>query len=137
MGGELKVRDVMSTEVTTVDVNDKLTIADDVMRLGRIRHMPVLDADGSIVGVLSQRDLFRGALARSLGYGVHGQQKLLEILFVKEVMSTNPATIGPDEPLSAAARLLSERKIGCLPVVEGGKLAGILTEGDFVRLAMS
>ena len=131
------VRDVMSSEVTTLDVNDKLEIADDVMRLGRIRHMPVLEPDGSIAGVVSQRDLFRGALARCLGYGEHAQQKLLGILLVKEVMSTNPATIGPDTPLSEAARILHEKKIGCLLVVEDGKLVGILTEGDFVRLAMS
>jgi CBS domain-containing protein len=131
------VRDVMSAEVTTLDVNDRLAIADDVMRLGRIRHMPVLEPDGSIAGIVSQRDLFRGALARSLGYGEHAQQKLLGILYVKDVMSRDPATIGPDEPLSEAARRLHEGKIGCLLVVEGGKLVGILTEGDFVRLAMS
>ena len=131
------VRDVMSSEVTTLDVNDRLVIADDVMRLGRIRHLPVIDQDGSIAGVLSQRDLFRGALARSLGYGEHAQEKLLAILFVKDVLTRDPVTIGPDEPLANAARLMTERKIGCLIVVEDDKLVGILTEGDFVRLAFT
>ena len=93
------VRSVMSADVTTLDVNDRLAIADDVMNLGRIRHMPVLDGDGSIAGIVSQRDLFRGALARTLGYGEHAQQKLLDILYVKDVMSCDPMTIGPDEPL--------------------------------------
>jgi acetoin utilization protein AcuB len=128
------VREAMSSEVTTLEVNDKLSIADDVMRLGRIRHMPVLDEDGSIVGIVSQRDLFRGALARSLGYGEHAQQKLLGLLFVKDVMTTNPSTIGPDEPLSEAARRLHKEKIGCLLVTEDDKLVGILTESDFVQL---
>ena len=137
MGRMQIVRDVMSAEVTTLDANDKLAIADDVMRLGRIRHMPVLEPDGSIAGVVSQRDLFRGALARNLGYGEHAQQKLLGILDVKDVMTNDPATIGPDEPLSEAASRLYESKIGCLLVVEKEKLVGILTEGDFVRLAMS
>ncbi len=130
------VRSVMSTEVSTLDVNDALAIADDVMNLGRIRHMPVLDQDGEIAGVISQRDLFRGALARSLGYGEHAQQKLLGILHVKDVMTNDPATIGPDESLSEAARRLYTKKIGCLLVVESDKLVGILTEGDFVRLAI-
>ena len=131
------VRNVMSKEVTTLDVNDKLAIADDVMKLGRIRHMPVLDADQSIVGIVSQRDLFRGALARNLGYGEHAQQKLLGILYVKDVMTCEPATIDPDALLSDAAERLLDGKIGCLLVVEGEKLVGILTESDFVALALS
>ena len=133
----MRVRDLMSAEVATVLRNDQLLIADDLMRLGRIRHTPVLDeSSGEVVGVLSQRDLFRGALARSLGYGEHAQQKVLGMLRVKDVMTTDPVTIGPDAPLEQAARLMLERKIGCLPVVEDGKLVGILTESDFVRLGL-
>jgi len=136
MSGLRTVREIMTPEVTTLDVNDKLSIADDIMNLGRIRHLPVLEPDGTICGILSQRDLFRGALARSLGYGQHAQQKLLGLLSVKEVMSNEPATIGPDELISEAARRLYEQKIGCLLVVEGGDLIGIVTEGDFVRLSL-
>ena len=136
MSGLKTVRDVMATEVTTLMTNDKLSIADDVMRLGRIRHLPVLGPDGDVQGIVSQRDLFRGALARSLGYGEHAQQKLLDILFVKDVMTNDPATIGPDELLSEAARRMFEGKIGCLLVVENEDLVGILTEGDFVRLKL-
>jgi len=133
----MKVRDLMSAEVATVRRNDKLVIADDLMNLGRIRHTPVLDDDGDeVVGILSQRDLFRGALARAIGYGSHAQQKLLNQLAVKDVMTTDPVTTTPDTPLAEAARLMLERKIGCLPVVERGRLIGILTESDFVRLAL-
>lgn len=133
----MKVRDLMSAEVATVLRNDQLLIADDLMRLGRIRHTPVLDeGTGEVVGVLSQRDLFRGALARSLGYGEHAQQKMLGMLRVKDVMTTDPVTVRPDAPLAEAARIMLERKIGCLPVVEAGKLVGILTESDFVRLGL-
>jgi CBS domain-containing protein len=123
----------MSPEVTTLRRNDKLSIADDVMRLGRIRHLPVLDEDGQVVGIVSQRDLFRGALARALGYGAHAQQKILGQLVVKEVMTNDPITIGPEAPLTEAARLMLHRKIGALVVVDGGQLVGILTESDFVR----
>jgi CBS domain-containing protein len=133
MASEPQVRDLMSSEVVTLRRNDQLSIADDVMRLGRIRHLPVLDDDERLVGIVSQRDLFRGALARALGYGVHAQQKLLGQLLVKEVMTNDPITIAPDAPLAAAARLMLERKVGALPVVEGDRLVGILTESDFVK----
>jgi CBS domain-containing membrane protein len=132
---ELKVRDLMTADPTTLKRNDKLTLADDIMRLGRVRHLPVLDDDGqSLVGIVTQRDLFRDALAQALGYGRHAQRKILDTLSVKDVMTTDVVTTGPDTPLIEAARLLTERKIGCLPIVESGRLIGILTEGDFVAL---
>jgi CBS domain-containing membrane protein len=131
----LRVRDVMTPDVTTLKRNDKLTLADDIMHLGRIRHLPVLDDDGQqVVGLVSQRDLFRGALARALGYGRRAQRKVLDTLAVKEVMTSDVITTSPDTPLTEAARVLAERKIGCLPVVEDGRLVGILTEGDFVAM---
>lgn len=124
----------MARDVRTLGRNDNLSIADDVMRLERIRHLPVLDDEGeTVVGVVSQRDLFRGALARALGYGEHAQQKLLGQLVVKEVMTNDPVTVGPEEPLEQAARTMLDAKIGCLPVVEDGRLVGILTEADFVE----
>jgi CBS domain-containing protein len=132
---ELRVRDIMSTDVTTLKRNDKLTLADDIMKLGRIRHLPVLDDDGKqLVGMVSQRDLFRGALASALGYGQHAQRKVLDTLFVKEVMSSELITTTPDTPLVEAARILTQRKIGCLPVIDKGVLVGIVTEGDFVAM---
>jgi CBS domain-containing membrane protein len=132
----LRVRDLMTREVTTLKRNDRLTLADDVMRLGRIRHLPVLDDDGQeLVGIVSQRDLFRGALAAALGYGQRAHRKVLDTLAVKDVMSTDLVTTSPDTPLDQAARILMERKVGCLLVVENERLAGILTEGDFVALA--
>jgi CBS domain-containing protein len=131
------VRDLMSHEVTTVRSNDRLSLVDDVMRLGRIRHLPVVDDDDEkkLVGLVSLRDVFRGSLARALGYGVREQQRLLDMLFVREVMTTELVTTTPDAPLAQAARLMAKRKLGCLPVLEEGKLVGILTEGDFVARA--
>src|SRR5579863_9584553 len=132
---DLRVSDVMTADPTTLKRNDKLTLADDIMRLGRVRHLPVLDDDGQLlVGIVSQRDLFRDALAHALGYGRHAQRKMLDTLSVKDVMNTDVATTSPDTSLIDAARILTERKIGCLPVVDAGRLVGILTEGDFVAL---
>jgi len=132
---ELKVRDVMTADPTTLKRNDKLTLADDIMTLGRVRHLPVVDDDDqTVVGIVTQRDLFRDALAQALGYGRHAQRKILDTLSVKDVMATEVITASPDASLVEAAKILTERKIGCLPVVENGKLVGILTEGDFVAL---
>jgi CBS domain-containing membrane protein len=132
---QINVRDVMTAEVTTLKRNEKLTLADDLMHLGRIRHLPVLDDDGEqLVGIVSQRDLFRSALAKALGYGQSAQRKLLDTFSVKEVMTTDVITTTPGTPLIEAARVLMQHKIGCLPVVENGRLVGILTEGDFVAM---
>jgi CBS domain-containing membrane protein len=138
MDASMPVSDLMSTDVATLRRNDKLSIADDVMRLGRIRHLPVVDDDGKVVGLLSQRDLFRGALATALGYGEHGQQKLMELLLVKEVMTSDVITVTGDVLIADAARTMVDRKLGCLPVVDdAGEPIGIVTESDFVRLVLS
>ena len=130
----LQVRDVMSREVHTVKRNDELGIADAVMKQERVRHLPVLDGDGEVCAVVSQRDLFRGALLRALGFGSRAEESMLKQVAVKEAMSSEIQTTAPDTPVADAARLMIERKIGCLPVIENGKLVGIVTETDFVRL---
>jgi len=132
----IPVSKLMTKEVVTLNANEPLSFADDVMRLGRIRHMPVVDDDGELVGILSQRDLFRDALARTLGYGSHAQAKVLGMLHAKEVMSTGVETIEPNTPLDEAAQIMLRKKIGCLVVVEAQEIVGILTESDFVRLAV-
>lgn len=131
------VRDVMTHDVVTLGRNDSLRSADDVMRLGRIRHLVVLDDEGKLAGIVSQRDLFHGGLIRALGYGSHARAKALDSLLVKEAMRTEVITTTPDTPLAEAAKLLIQHKIGCLIVLDGDKIAGILTEGDFVKMFAS
>ena len=132
MPSELRVRDIMTKTVKTVDRNDSLATADDIMRLGRIRHIVVVDEDGALAGVLSQRDLFLGGLLKALGYGTHAKANALQMLVVKEAMVSDVVTTTPDTPLPRAAASMLARQIGCLPVVEAGKLVGIITESDFV-----
>ena len=129
----MRVRDLMTKDVATLDSNDELALADDVMRLGRIRHMPVVDEQsGELVGIVSQRDLFRGALVRTLGWGETGIRRVMKTIAVKEVMSNDAITTTEDTPIRDAANLMLDHKIGCLPVVDEGGLVGILTESDFV-----
>jgi CBS domain-containing membrane protein len=129
------VRDLMSADVVTLGRNDKLAAAQDLMRLGRIRHLPVLDEDGALAGIVSQRDLFHSGLIKALGYGSHAQQHALATVAVKEAMTSDVVTTTPDTTLRAASHTMLERKIGCLVVVEEGRVAGILAESDFVKLA--
>lgn len=131
----MKVSELMTKDVETVDRNDELSVADDIMKMKRIRHLPVLD-DDRLAGVLSQRDLFLAALSTAMGFGEKASTEFLKTVPVKEVMSDELITIGPSEDVKIAAELMTERKIGCLPVVEDGKLVGVLTESDFLKLAL-
>ena len=128
----MKVSDLMTPKVKTLQRNEMLSFAEQLMSLERIRHLPVLDEDGQLAGIVSQRDLFHSGLLRALGHGKHSAARVREMLPVKEVMSTDVVTTTRDASLEEAALLMFEKKIGCLPVVEKGQLVGILTEGDFV-----
>lgn len=135
MSKNLSVRDLMTQDVLSVEQNQKLSTVDDIMRLGRMRHVLVVDEAGDLQGVVSQRDLFHGGLLKALGYGTRAKEHALDSLLVKEAMKTEPITTTPDASLQSAACLMAEHKIGCLPVLEAGRVVGILTEGDFVLLA--
>ena len=130
----LQLKDIMTREVRTVGRNDKLAVADTLMKQARIRHLPVLDEEGAVCAVVSQRDLFRGALLRALGFGERAEDAMLRQVAVKEVMSDAVHTATEETSVAEAARVMVERRIGCLPVVQGGKLVGLVTETDFVRL---
>ena len=128
------VRDLMQTRVHTLRRNDKLSVADDLMKQERVRHLPVLNEDGDLAGIVSQRDLFRGALLRALGYGARAEEHMLRTVLVKEAMTEQVHTTSPDTSLNEAAALMLKHRIGCLPVVEGEKLVGIISESDLIRL---
>ncbi|MFT5173603.1 MAG: CBS domain-containing membrane protein [Gammaproteobacteria bacterium] len=134
---ELSVADLMSTDMLTLRRNDTLLIADELMKQKRVRHLPVLDENGELCGMVTQRDLFRGAVLTSLGYGSRAEEMMLASLAVKDAMTENPITVTSALSLEDAARLMLTHSIGSLPVIDGGRLVGILTEGDFVRLAIS
>ena len=126
------VRDIMTAEVTTLGRNDSLLLAKDIMNLGRVRHFPVVE-DDEVVGVVSQRDLYKASLGAVMKYGEKAQRTFLEGIAVKEVM-INPLTIPPGASVQEAARLMIENKIGCLPVLDGAQLVGIVTETDMLQL---
>jgi CBS domain-containing protein len=128
----VKVRDVMSRKVVSISADDTLRILDEIMKLGNVRHLPVVRR-GELVGVVSQRDLLRASLSNVMGIPTEEQQVFLEGVHISEVMSAPPISIDPEASVQAAAGVMAERKIGCLPVLDCGKLVGIVTETDVLR----
>lgn|SRR5512145_2720468 len=122
----ISVADFMTKDLVTVRESDDLALAESLLRLGGIRHLPVVKG-GRLVGLLTHRDVLRS--------GQFGRPAA-RTLPVSEIMTRELTTVRPAMPLSQAARLMLERKFGCLPVCdEEGRLVGIVTEADFVRLA--
>ena len=128
------VGDVMTTEVVTLDAGDHLDLASDIMTLGRIRHMPVVH-DGKLVGILSQRDLFRGAISSVLQFRPAAEREWLAKIRVEEVMTKHVVAAEPDWPIKRAVGVMIEGRFGCLPVVdEDNRVVGLLSETDCLRL---
>ena len=115
------VRDIMAKNPVVLGRNDTLDLVEDIMNLGRIRHMPVVD-EAKLVGIVSQRDLFRSALITALGFGRKTQRALIKTIKVKEIMTEHLITISSDATVKEAARVMIEDLIGCLPVVEDEEL---------------
>src|SRR5215211_6543726 len=123
------VADVMTRRPVTVSPRATVAAAVSAMRRGRFRHLPVV-AGPELVGVVSDRDL-----EVSPGAPVEVAEALGDRP-VAEVMTSQPITVWPDEPVEVAARLLVDHAIGCLPVVAGEELVGILTESDMFAVLL-
>jgi len=131
--GEMQVGEAMRTELVTLAPEDRLDVASDIMTLGRIRHMPVVN-DAAVVGILTQRDLFRAAISSVLELRPAAEREWLSKIHVGEVMTHPVITARPDLRMDEAVTLMVERRIGCLPVVQGGRLVGLLSETDCLAL---
>ena len=129
----MKVKELMAENVETLDLNDTLSLADDVMEMNRIRHLPIME-EGLLAGIVSPRDLFHAGLSTAMGFGSKAKKEYMNAILIKEVMTNDVITIGPEADVKEAARIMLEHRIGCLPVVDSGKLVGLISESDLVRL---
>jgi CBS domain-containing membrane protein len=123
------VRDFMKTEVATLEASDHLDLADGIMRLGRIRHLPVVSGE-RVVGIVSERDLLRAAVSSLLQLGFAAEREWLAKISVQAVMTPKVFTIPSSASLRSAVKIMTEKRIGCLPVVDDGRLVGLLSESD-------
>ena len=131
-GKEGVVREIMTGSPVTLKPEDTLDLANDVISLGRIRHIPVVE-DGRLVGLLSERDLIGAAATTIFGLKQKRKSALLKTVLIKDVMKKRVISVKPDTPIKAAAHLMADKKIGCVPVVESGTLVGLLTTTDILR----
>jgi acetoin utilization protein AcuB len=137
----MDVRDIMSRNPITIEPDAPVGTAIAFMVERRIRHLPVVDEQGTVVGIITDRDLRSLALApaaepylsAAARRRLRGVGATLENLRVKDVMTSNPFTTKPEMALSQAAALMLEQHIGSLPVIDSAKLVGIITDRDAVK----
>jgi acetoin utilization protein AcuB len=135
------VRDVMTKNPFTIDPEAPVGTALAVMTEREIRHLPVADPGGRLVGMLSDRDLrcaafapaFSEHLSAAARRRLRGLGEALDNLRVRDVMTWDATTIGPGAPLAQAAAIMVEGRFSSLPVVDGGRLVGIVTERDALK----
>jgi acetoin utilization protein AcuB len=131
----MRVRDVMTRDIATIEASEPAHAAISKMLERKIRHLPVLDASGALVGIVTDRDL-RHHLFTPGVFGRVGSvsvDTLLKSVTVKQLMSSPAVSVAAGEELEAAAYLMLRRKIGSLPVVDSERVIGIVTETDLLR----
>jgi len=130
----MKVKDIMRSSVVTLHASDSLGVADDVMSMGRIRHLPVVDGDRRVVGLLTQRDLYKAAISSVLGFTKTKAHEWLGKIDVRDVMTVGVTTVDMEAGIVEAVDKMLSKKFGCLPVIDQeGCLVGLITESDCLR----
>ena len=131
-GKEGVVTDIMMGSPVTLKPEDTLDLANDVISLGRIRHIPVVDA-GRLVGLLSERDLMGAAASHVFRLKQKSKSALLKSVLIRDVMKKRVVTVAPETSIKDAAHLMADKKIGCVPVVSNGAIVGLVTTTDILR----
>ena len=126
------VSHLMTADPITLTVSDTVADAMALMDKHSFRHIPIVDGE-DLVGVVSHRDLARAVLGHTDELPFQEQRQVFAEVSIDEVMVRGVATVAPNDALKDATYLMLENKFGCLPVCEGTRLVGILTESDFVR----
>ncbi len=131
------VKHIMTTKLVTFFEEQTLPLAEDVMRIHRFRHLPVIDQEGHLVGLVTQRDLLGAQISGLLGLTEGQRRARQEEIPIRRVMTRDVWAVHPDTLASHAGRTLIDHRYGCLPVVDDARvLCGIVTERDFLRFAI-
>jgi acetoin utilization protein AcuB len=127
------VREIMTTDITTLREDEALLDATLVLARAGFRHVPILRGD-QLVGIVTSTDVKHYTPSILSGIPAEEYNRLMETTPLVKIMTRNPITIEPDKTVYEAARLLYDRRIGCLPVVENGALKGIVTTSDMLNV---
>ncbi|HVP19416.1 MAG TPA: CBS domain-containing protein [Spirochaetia bacterium] len=128
------VKERMTRNPITIRPDTPVTEAQAMMKREKIHHLPVLDKDEKLVGIVSEKDLLYASPSPASTLSVYEMTSLLAKLKVEKVMSKNVITVTEDVPLEEAAKIMADRGIGGLPIVRGSTLVGVITESDLFRL---
>jgi len=127
------VKELMTRDVISAPPSMLMIEARSLMVKERIRHLPVTASGGELLGIVTDRDVRLNLPSQATSLSVWELNHLLAKLTLEEVMTRTVITVGPDRPAREAAQLMMDHQIGALPVEEGGRLVGIVTETDMLR----
>jgi acetoin utilization protein AcuB len=131
-GTEVRVRDTMTREVITIGPKEGVSLAKHILEKKGIRHLPVV-SDGKLIGIITDRDIRRALPSDAWRLDADELSCLFDTLQVQEVMTRPIVSVGPQTSIEDAASLMLAHAVRCLPVLDGERLVGILTEGDILR----
>jgi acetoin utilization protein AcuB len=129
----MQVKDRMTPNPITATENSSFEDTLHIMKEKKIRRLPIVAKNGHLVGIVVQKDLFSASPSTATSLSVFEVHYLLSKLKMKDVMTRRVVTVGDDCPLEEAARIMVDYKIGCLPILKGEKLVGIITETDIFK----
>ncbi len=133
----LSVQNYMTDSVYTIKPTDSLHDVKQLMEGAQIRHAPVVNSDGRFCGLVTHRDLLNHTISQLADIDEQTKTEINQAILVKDIMQTDIVCAAPDLSITEAGNLLLKLKYGCLPVVVGDILVGILTEADFIKIALS
>ena len=132
----LKVKDIMTSEVFVLHAAQTLELVRSLMRIKHVRHVPIVEPDNTFVGLMTHRDLLAQTISHLANVDEEEQEYLDRNIHIMNIMKTDVTTADPEMDICSAITLLLEHKYGCLPIVSEGKLVGIVTEADFLKLTL-
>jgi len=130
----MSIDTIMTTDVITVRPTENLETARALMHDNHIHHLPVVDGDKKLVGLVTLTNVLAAtdSILRDPDNRLHARD-----IFIKDIMVTDVATVDERVSMRQAALFLEKHRIGCLPVIKSGKLHGIITDTDFVGVAIN
>jgi CBS domain-containing membrane protein len=132
----LKIKDIMTSEVFVLHAAQTLELLRSLMRIKHVRHVPIVDQDNTFVGLMTHRDLLAQTISHLAEVDDEEQEYLDRHIHIMNIMKTDVTTVDPEMDVCNAITMLLDHKYGCLPVVTDGKLVGIVTEADFMKLTL-
>jgi acetoin utilization protein AcuB len=132
----MRVKHIMTSPVITIPSSTPVLDAANMMKERKIERLPVVEG-GKLLGLVTKDRVLRAAPSMATSLSLHEIHYLFAKLTVKEIMQKEVATVSPETTVENAVRLAQEKRVGCLPVVENGKVVGIITTNDFFYLILN